>query len=168
MTLAAHTIVGASIANILPNHPVIGFVAGFTSHFLLDAIPHWDYSLLSSKENSNNPMDRDMIINKYFIIDLLKIGIDISVGILAVLFLFSNSNIDFSWAPFWGMIGAIMPDALQFVYFKWRHEPLKSLQRFHIWVHGKNHNLSNYHNLRISSQIIVVSFFVIISKLFFS
>jgi hypothetical protein len=42
MILSTHAIVGAAIASFLPSHPTIAFVLGFGSHFVLDAIPHWD------------------------------------------------------------------------------------------------------------------------------
>ena len=163
MTLTTHAIVGASIASLIPTHPVLGFTLGFTSHFLLDAIPHWDYILLSSKKDLNNPMNNDLIINKNFIIDLFKISFDAVLGLAVALLLFGFSNFNLLWAAFWGAIGAMMPDALQFVYFKWRHEPIKSLQKFHLWIHAKK-DLNNRPVLGISLQIIVILCFVVVSK----
>src|SRR3989344_5616837 len=137
MTLSAHAIVGASIASIIPSHPVLGFVTGFASHFLLDAIPHWDYFLFSRKEDNDDEMNNDMIMNKYLILDLLRVSSDAIIGVIIVLFLFGISDRHLIWAPLLGMIGGMAPDALQFVYFKWRHEPMISLQRFHLWIHSK-------------------------------
>ncbi len=164
MTLTTHAIVGASIANILPSHPVLGFTAGFVSHFLLDAIPHWDYFLASVKKDPDNPMNNDIAFNKNFIFDLFKMGADAALGIIISLFLFGFSNSHLIWMPLWGAIGALTPDALQFVYLKWRYEPIKSLQRFHIWIHGKE-KLNSRPVLGIFLQIVVILFFVAISKL---
>jgi hypothetical protein len=36
-----------------------------------------------------------------------------------------------------GAVAGMLPDLLQFVYSLYPQEPLKSLQRFHGWVHSK-------------------------------
>ena len=136
MTLTAHAITGAALASLVPDQPLVGFAVGFISHFVLDAIPHWDYKLNSKKEDGNNHMNDDMVINKNFIKDILKISFDGILGLLLSLIVF---NFYFKFSTFVvlsGVIGAMMPDALQFVYMKWRHEPLISLQKFHLWIHA--------------------------------
>ncbi len=136
MTLTAHAITGAALASLVPDQPLVGFAVGFISHFVLDAIPHWDYKLSSKKEDGNNHMNDDMVINKNFIKDILKISFD---GILGLLFAYFIFVFYFKFSTFVilsGVIGAMMPDALQFVYMKWRHEPLISLQKFHLWIHA--------------------------------
>ncbi|KKU79639.1 MAG: hypothetical protein UY04_C0005G0014 [Parcubacteria group bacterium GW2011_GWA2_47_7] len=138
MILATHAVVGAAAANIFPGHPMMAFVVGFLSHFVLDAIPHWHYTLLSSRHDHTDPMNSDIILNKDFPLDLFKIGCDAMLGIgLAVLFLHATTPYYLS-VTILGAIGGIMPDALQFAYFKWRHEPLVTLQRFHHWIHAKS------------------------------
>ena len=47
MILSTHAIVGGAIASLFPSHPALVAVAGFASHFAIDAIPHWDYPLRS-------------------------------------------------------------------------------------------------------------------------
>ncbi len=42
MLLLAHTLTGAVIGAKVSS-PWLSFALGFTSHFLLDAIPHWNY-----------------------------------------------------------------------------------------------------------------------------
>lgn len=137
MVLTAHTITGVTIASLIPDKPLLGFVLGFMSHFLLDAIPHWDYSRRSLKEDKENPLNDDMLIGKDFIIDLLKISFD---GILGLLISYLIFGIYFKYSLLVilsGAVGGMMPDALQFVYMKWRHEPLISLQRFHLFMHAE-------------------------------
>ena len=80
-----------------------------------------------------------MIINRDFFIDLARIGIDVLCGLSLVFFLFTMSGPRIFWIPFIGVAGALLPDALQFLYFKWKHQPLMSLQRFHLWVHAFDH-----------------------------
>lgn len=138
MTLSTHAIVGAAIASVMPAHPVIGFVVAFASHFLLDAIPHWDYALSSQIESvTGDPMDTDMMINKSFFFDLLKIGSDMFLGVAVVLFFFTFNGPHLFWIPFVGVAGAVLPDALQFIYMKWKHQPMTSLQKFHLWIHAQ-------------------------------
>jgi hypothetical protein len=140
MILAAHAITGAAVASLMPERPLIGFAVGFLSHFLLDAIPHWDYHLDSMREEKDNPMNNDIIINVKFFGDLLKISLDGMMGLLLAYLIFGFFMENSVVAILCGAIGAMTPDALQFAYMKWRHEPLSSLQRFHLWIHAKKLN----------------------------
>ena len=100
MTLTTHAIIGAAIAASMPNYPVVGFVLAFASHFVLDAIPHWDYKLSSQKTDGKDRMNDDMIINKDFFIDLSKIGLDMLCGVLLALFFFTlYSSRSIAWSP---------------------------------------------------------------------
>jgi hypothetical protein len=137
MTLAQHAVVGASLASFIPNQPATAFAIGFLSHFLLDAIPHWDYDLKSRIENEHNPMNIDMVLNYNFLTDILKIGFDAIIGLILSYFIFIYYLKISVIVILAGSIGGMLPDALQFVYMKWKHEPLTSLQKFHIWVHSK-------------------------------
>ena len=47
MILTTHAIVGGALASLFPTHPITAIAAGFASHFVIDAIPHWDYPLQS-------------------------------------------------------------------------------------------------------------------------
>ena len=70
MTLTTHAIFGAGLASLMPEHPVAAFIAGFASHFVLDAIPHWDYAILSESVDPNFGkkiiVDRTLILVGYF------------------------------------------------------------------------------------------------------
>lgn len=166
MVLTTHAITGAAIASIIPTHPVLGFVLGFVSHFVLDSIPHWDYKLLSSSKDEKNPMNNDMVINKNFITDLFRIGLDFSFGLILVYLFFGMSESrDFLIALCAGAIGGVLPDALQFVYFKFRHEPIYSLQKFHIWIHS-NVSLKHRVLLGVTTQMLFIVIVVLLQKLF--
>ena len=137
MILVTHGAVGAAIGQALKTHPILAIIAAFLSHFCLDAIPHWDYSLRSSKEDPNNQLNNDIIIGKDFYIDLVKIGCDVLAGlIIALLIARPTTFYEFLFAMATAL-AAMVPDFLQFFYFKWRHEPLVSLQKFHTWIHAK-------------------------------
>jgi hypothetical protein len=127
MILATHALTGAAVAELFPQHPILGFFAGFVSHFIMDAIPHQDYRLesLVHKRNINAV---DMEIGPAFMRDLIKIAFDCAVGFGLIWYLFSHAHASL-FAPLWGAIGGVLPDAFQFVYFKFRIG--QSLQRFH-------------------------------------
>ena len=135
MTLGTHAAVGGSLAVLVPGHPVLAFTIGFLSHFILDSIPHYDYRILSLEKKEGDALSVDMKFGKLFIFDLFRIGFDATLGIIFLMFFFYDTPY-FSYIIFIGAIGAILPDVLQFAYFKLRKEPLASLQRFHMWIHA--------------------------------
>ncbi len=139
MVLGTHAVVGGILGAVSRANPVLSFCIGFISHFLLDAIPHWDYKLYSStKQKAEDPLDGDMVLGKGFVRDLISIGLDISIGIVVLAFLFWNGYLGSEGlrnSIIWGAIGGVVPDFLQFAYMKIRRQPLISLQRFHIFIH---------------------------------
>jgi len=164
MTLTTHAIAGAAIAASMPHHPIIGFTLAFASHFILDAIPHWDYALSSSTSDPKDRMNDDMAINGRFLFDLLKIGLDVMCGMLLTLVVFDLYGPHLLWVPLVGACGAILPDALQFVYWKWRREPLVSLQRFHLWIHAKL-NFNEKPLVGIPFQAAVIALIIVASRM---
>lgn len=136
MTLTTHAIVGAAAARVFSFHPVAAFLAAFASHFLIDALPHWDYTLRSARHDEENPLNNDIVVGKDFFIDLGKIGLDALLGVFLSLVFFQPANAYDLLIVLLGVFGGILPDPLQFLYYKWRHEPLISLQKFHIWIHS--------------------------------
>ncbi|OGF62796.1 hypothetical protein A2662_02710 [Candidatus Giovannonibacteria bacterium RIFCSPHIGHO2_01_FULL_45_33] len=136
MTLTTHAIVGAAAAKLFPQHYILAFFAGFISHFFIDAIPHWDYTLSSMKKDEQNPLNNDIVFGRSFILDLLDIGFDFFLALFLPLLIFSSNEISQSLIVLCGAVGGVSPDALQFVYFKFRREPLVSLQKFHQWIHA--------------------------------
>ena len=153
MTLAAHALVGAAAATAVPGRPLLAFLAGFVSHFVIDMIPHWDYQLGSYRADPRNPLNDDMVIGKSFAYDLVKIAVDIAIGLTLAFAIFRAA---FPSVPLVailaGAAGGIVPDALQFAYWKFRHEPLTSLQRFHIKIQKRNH----FHNVPFTGILLQV------------
>lgn len=161
MTLTAHAIVGAGIAAAMPAHPVLGVCLAFLSHFPVDAIPHYDYSLRS---DSINPKKGGTIrFDKALAIDLFHIGVDFLLGLALGTLFFATSA---TWpliavAAFAGML----PDGLQFLYTRFPREPLATLQRFHQWIHTP-YRLHGHRMLGIVSQVVFLIAFVIVMKAF--
>ena len=133
MILSTHAIVGGAIASLFPSHPALVVVAAFASHFAIDAIPHWDYPLraISLKPGANQLRK----INRPLCRDLGLIAFDACAGLVLALALFATSATVAVIAL--GAIVAMLPDPLQFAYSLYPHEPLKSLQRFHVWIHTR-------------------------------
>ena len=131
MTLETHAIVGAALATAIPTHPVTAFCVGFASHFVVDAIPHYDYPIYSA---SINPKEEGSFhLDQAFLRDMADFTLDAGAGLLISIAVFAN----ILWLPaiLAGAIGGILPDPLQVVYKKWPHEPLAALYRFHQWIH---------------------------------
>jgi hypothetical protein len=147
MILSTHAIVGGAIASFIPTHPALALVAGFASHFAIDAIPHWDYPLRSIAIGTGAD-NRRLRISGGVLIDLLKIGVDACVGLALALWLFATpaSMIVVGLSA----CAAMLPDPLQFVHSLMPRGPLSTLQRFHGWIHSKR---MLAWKLGISSQI---------------
>ena len=134
MILSTHAIVGGAVASLAPSHPVLAAVAAFASHFVIDAIPHWDYPLKSiaiGKGADNSGLR----LNGALLTDLAVIAVDACAGLGLALWMFATPAS--AWVIALGAIAAILPDPLQFVHSLFPHEPLNTLQRFHGWIHSK-------------------------------
>jgi hypothetical protein len=147
MILSTHAIVGGAIASLFPSDPLLAVVAGFASHFAIDAIPHWDYALrsISVGRGADN---RRLRLNGAMMVDLSCIGVDACAGLALAIWLFATPAS--AWAIAIGAIAAMVPDPLQFVHSIHPREPLVSLQRFHEWMHSKR---KLAWRLGVSSQI---------------
>ncbi len=164
MTLTTHAIIGGALASAVPTHPILAFSLGFCSHFLLDAIPHYDYHLNSLSENENNFLDNDMKIGWDFVFDLFKIGLDFLLGFILVFLFFGMShNFFYNSVLFWGAFGAVIPDAFHFIYFKFKHEPFISFEKFHLEI---QHDLKENHLLGWSLQVVLIIVVVFLQKKF--
>ncbi len=164
MTLTTHAMVGVAAASFAPSHRVLAFSLAFLSHFLIDAIPHWDYHLVSHHYEGDDMMTVDMPFGIKFLGDLVKIGFDFILG-WVFSFLIFGLFITLSPALITiGIVGGMLPDFLQFAYMKFRHEPLVSLQRFHMWIHTKK-RLWQRPVLGTTYQALIVLFAVLISWL---
>jgi hypothetical protein len=150
MILSTHAIVGGALASLFPSHPVVAFAAGFASHFVIDAIPHWDYPLqaISVAPGHRNKLKFDRPLLQ----DLVLIGFDGFAGLVLAVGLFATSATVLTIVV--GALAAMLPDPLRFVHSLFPREPLKSLQRFHRWIHTKRRL---EWPLGVSSQIVFVA-----------
>ena len=158
MILTTHAITGAAVASLNPTRPISGFFAGVVLHFILDAIPHWEYRIHSDSINpgigSTFVFDRDLFG------DVLRIGSDMSLGIILSLALFYSPQSAF--AVLAGALGGVTPDALQFVYGRVRRGPIVYLQKFHEWIHSPYKKLRHMPVLGVPLQILIVAIIILL------
>jgi len=154
MILVTHGIIGAAAGSFFSFNPWLAFASGFLSHFVLDAIPHWHYKLKSFKDNKK-ALDRDIVFNKNSLTDLMKLGLDGSLGLIFPILIFWPIQPFSLHIIVFAAIGGMLPDALQYVYMKFRHQPLTSLQKFHMKIHAER-LLDKKPFFGISSQVLIV------------
>jgi hypothetical protein len=148
MILTTHAIVGGAIASFMPGHPVTAAVLGFVSHFVIDAIPHWDYPIHSVSVRPNN--HGSLTFDRALLRDVTVIGLDGLAGALLAIALFASPAT--VGVILLGAFAAMLPDPLQFVHGRYPHEPLRTLQRFHGWMHS-DRKLDAQPALGIGSQV---------------
>ncbi len=166
MTLTTHAIIGASVATMFSFHPAAAIAAAFLSHFAIDTIPHWDYILRSGREDPRNPMNNDMVIGKDFVFDCIRVCIDAFLGVAITFLVFFPQEFYQVWIMLLGVGFGILPDPLQFAYWKIRKEPFLSLQRFHRWAHSKDKSLLGHWKIGIFYQFALVFTVLLLTKSF--
>jgi hypothetical protein len=133
MILSTYAIVGGAIASLIPSHPVFAFVTGVASHFVIEAIPHVDYPLYSITVGPS--ANSALTVNWSLLRDFGLITLDAFAGVAIVLSLYASPVT--TVAVLAGALGAMLPDPLQLLHKLYPREPLRSLQRFHAWIHTK-------------------------------
>ena len=159
MTLTTHAAIAAAVAKpFLTFNPVIAFFVGVASHYLSDAIPHWDYSLHSVDHEHKG---KDHIVWHFgarsFVIDIARIASDALLGALLVYVIARPQSLHEALPLAAAIIGGILPDFLQGVYFTKKADFLKPLQKFHDTMHTKI-KLGPYPAIGIPFQLAILLF----------
>jgi len=124
MTLTTHATLGAVIGKAVGN-PVLAFVLGFISHFLIDMVPHGDSGI---SDNFRVHKRRQKQAVAY-------VAVDAVVSILFVLLLVNMKDIDATRAFTWGIIGGVLPDLLVGVYELTKTKWLRWFNTLHFLFH---------------------------------
>ena len=137
MTLTTHSIIAAAVTRPFRHtHPVLVLAIAILSHYLSDAIPHWDYRLKSISDEEN--ADTRVLSKDWSVLwrDFLHFAFDGFLGTAIVILVARPvSREDWLWLIF-SIIGGCLPDFLQGLYvLKLRF--LKPHQRFHDFMHAK-------------------------------
>jgi hypothetical protein len=168
MTLTTHAVAGALIGAVASQNLVLAGTFAFVSHLLLDTIPHWDYKLGAAAEDPENPMNNDMKVGgKQFFIDLLKIGFDFWLGMFIVFFMVMTMPTQIILGAFIGAFFGVLPDPLQFVYWKLRPRLLYPIQRFHMYMHA-HLKLNDRPFIGISSQVAIIALTIVIFRFLYA
>lgn len=172
MILSSHIIVASAAAasavqTFGSKSPLAVFIVAFASHYLLDAIPHWEYQLLSiigfkNKENDFSKI-RMVFDIKNLLKDFLKLSFDFLAGLAAAWFLTGIFWPEFSFLFLAIAAGAgVLPDVLQGFYIALKGTMKKiflPLFIFHLFFHTE-YRLKKYPLAGFLFQMFVVGFIV--------
>jgi hypothetical protein len=145
MLLTPHILVGALIGFKIQN-PWLVFILAIISHFALDAIPHREYDIKALKRKK---------IDKQFIIEFSQVLTDLVIGVSTTIFFVWHSP-SRNYAIL-GMIAAVIPDGITFLYWRTKLSIFKKITDFHRFtVHPKN-NKNTPLIWGLGGQLIVVA-----------
>lgn len=132
MLSISHAVTGAFIA-VKVGNPALAIPLILLSHYLEDAVPHWDAGTGLTK-GVKTPGDA----LKHEIIDLALAGILVLVFYYSRFPLIPYTSYSIkSTTPYWGALFALLPDFLEAPRNFWKTEPrwLTPLNRFHHLFH---------------------------------
>ncbi len=169
MILVTHAIVGAGVAQLFPNHPILGFTAGVASHYLSDMVPHWDYGkyFSSIKEKNNGSLtvlDRVVIGPKFFL-EASIVVLDTLLGFILAWFFWHSSLFANTSLVILGATAGMSPDYLQILYGFWQNKITASLQKFHSFTHCPDKFKINNIFAGVGAQIIFLFILVSLIKM---
>ena len=155
MTFTTHVAIGATIGSLIGN-PLLGFLLGLISHFLVDMIPHGD----------NNLADRYRA-NKKKRMGVAYVTVDAACAILLLMSIVSGrpngtDNIAFSAA----VVGSILPDllvGLKELFSK--SKILKGFYRVHFFFH--DFFSRKYGDVKLSHAIAGQAIFIVVLMHYF-
>ena len=124
MTLTTHATLGAVIGHATGN-PILAFIFGFISHFLIDMVPHGDTGI---SDNFRIHKCRRKQAIAYVMVDAI-------FAIFFVLLLANTRDIisvrNFSW----GIIGGVLPDLVVGIYEITKTPLLTWFNKLHFFFH---------------------------------
>ena len=144
MYLTVHGATAMVVARAVPN-PFLAFILSLISHFVLDFIPHGDEHLLKSHFTRSQTMRRvvgvaavDGIVLVGFLAIFFWVGPAVSLGTLLA-----------------SLVGALLPDLLQGIYFATEWKWLKPFQDFHLGIHNaSNHRLTWHQGMMVQCLLL--------------
>ena len=159
MILITHSIIGSALTHRVAQVPA-AFFAGLLSHYLADAIPHWHYPVPTIKKAVQAPYgERTLTIRTAPYREIVRVAIDVVIGLSLSLFLFSGS-LEIIIA---GVLGAILPDLMVGLSRFWPNPVLIAHERFHKWIHSTL-MLDDRPLIGIGSQVALVAVFVFLFR----
>ena len=138
MILASHIIISGLLGATTQNY-FLAAVFGFVSHYIIDAIPHWDSYLSPEFKIRAEIKDGSFIKEKFFWKEISKIAIDILIGLILLFIFLQNLNFVSIIAVFISVFFSVLPDALQFLYWITKWQSLKWNIDLHDFIHNAIH-----------------------------
>lgn len=141
MLLSSHIIVSGLLASQTGNY-FLAAILGFFSHFIVDAIPHWDDYLSPEFDSRAKSEKGHFFKSRFFYKEISKVAIDILIGlsVLSLIF-FKTSGFDNIAYAAVGIFFGVLPDPLQLLYLmtNWRSlKPNRDIQyRLHTLIYKK-------------------------------
>jgi len=152
MILTPHILVGATIG-IKTKKSLLIIILGLLSHFILDIIPHWDYSL-SNIRHFSTTKDYNLLF-----IDISKILIDVIIGLLIVIFILRKKiMLNKNYIPYvvLGIFVSVLPDILWVLAGFVENELLDKFVTFHHHLHYKPQKEGMVTFLGLITQIVTI------------
>jgi hypothetical protein len=149
MTLTTHATIGAVIGKATGN-PLLAFVFGILSHYLVDIIPHGDTGLSDNfrikKKNRKRAVAYTMV--------------DACVCIFFILMIANTKDIASMQTFTWGIAGAILPDFLVGLYELTKSPLLAWQYKIHFYFHdllvNRKGDVPLYYS--VLAQIVLISY----------
>lgn len=144
------------------------FFVSFLTHYILDAIPHWDYNILSFKEiksDINKQDERRFIFhNATFFKDAIRTTMDGLLG-LGVAFWLVGMPTDLERLFIFFLIAtaSILPDIIELFYTIWKWLPFSALSKAHRFFHT-SYEFKGHFLIGAALQIIIISAVVAVFK----
>lgn len=148
MILLVHMLFGAVIASYIKN-PILAVFLAFLSHYILDLLPHVEYSIKNINEKNW----------KKSLPDFLRVFLDFSLGIILILFFSAKTPIIFIAVFF-----TILPDGISFLSSFIKNKTLKNYSELHREkIHFlKNKKISMIWRIFTQGVIVTVSILLLI------
>lgn len=155
----AGVIIGQATGNIW-----LALIAGIVSHFILDIIPHGDQNLVD-KNKKSKPKIRDLNKNELHL--LRNIGlIDAMTTLWLMNMLYFSGLVPFTFPIMFGVIGGLLPDAINASYIFFKIKWLKLYNKIHFNLHFFWNNFTvNFKTGLVIQGVFLLSFLYIIIKL---
>jgi hypothetical protein len=124
MTLTTHAAIGAALGSAVGD-PLVGFVLGALSHFLVDMIPHGD----------NQLADLFRIHKKYRKVAVAYVTVDAIIAMYMVMAVFLGRTDGTHTAFAAAVAGSVLPDLLVGLSDLLPAKALKKFYKFHFYFH---------------------------------
>lgn len=138
MTLTTHIAIAAALTRPIAHiHPALTFIVALATHYLSDAIPHWDYELRAPERDETAHVKKISIRHPKFGRDFIKMSLDGTLGLALMWFMIEPMSFEnLTWIGL-AVVGGCLPDFLQGVYTILGLKFLEPIHRFHNYVHTK-------------------------------